>query len=195
MDRDPLFRLLERVVEAFPDSAEDAGRVRALAESRRDCFERTCLPGHLTGSAWITSPDRSVCLLTHHRKLGKWLQLGGHADGEHRVEEVALAEAREESGLAEFVLPRWRGGGLDGQLVPLDVDVHVIPERRRSDGRVEVAHEHHDLRFLLLTDPTEPLVISEESHDLAWVPVEDLERYTDEESVLRLRERARAWPL
>ena len=64
-----------------------------------DCLARTCAPGHLTGSAWIVSPDRRRTLLTHHRKLGKWLQLGGHADGDADLLAVALREAREESGL------------------------------------------------------------------------------------------------
>ncbi|MBK8976675.1 MAG: NUDIX domain-containing protein [Planctomycetes bacterium] len=125
----------------------------------------------------IVSADHRHCLLTHHRKLGRWLQLGGHADGDPRIDEVVLREAREESGMVHFDL--FRPGGA---LVPYDVDVHVIPARGS-----EPAHEHHDLRFLLVAGAGQELVVSDESHDLAWVPIAELERYTDEDSVLRLR--------
>src|ERR1700677_1858721 len=70
-----------------------------LVEARQDCLVRSCMPGHLTGSAWVVSADRGRTLLTRHRKLGKWLQLGGHADGDGDLLAVALREAREESGL------------------------------------------------------------------------------------------------
>ena len=46
-----------------------------------DCFARTCIPGHITGSVWRASHDHTRFLLTHHRKLNRWLQLGGHSDG------------------------------------------------------------------------------------------------------------------
>src|SRR5450631_2620274 len=108
-----------------------------------DCLLRSCLPGHLTGSAWIVSPDGLRVLLTHHLKLGKWLQLGGHADGDSDLLAVAFREAREESGLASLRVLR---PGL------YDVDRHWIPARGGEPG-----HWHHDLRFLLAADPGQPL--------------------------------------
>jgi len=83
-------------------SREEASAVRETVElvtAHPDCLLRSCLPGHVTGSAWIVSPDRSQTLLTLHRKLGKWLQLGGHADGDPNLLAVAMREAVEESGL------------------------------------------------------------------------------------------------
>ena len=71
-----------------------------------------------------------------------------------------------------------------GELVPYDLDVHDIPARKQDP-----LHEHHDVRFLLIAGADQELVVSDESHDLAWVPLEDLERYTDEVSVLRLRDK------
>jgi 8-oxo-dGTP pyrophosphatase MutT (NUDIX family) len=169
--------LLERYLRRYPGEVEVADRVEALCASRADCLQRTCLePGHVTGSAWIVSLDGSRCLLTHHRKLDRWLQLGGHADGETHIESVALREAEEESGISSFLMPPWRG-----ELVPLDLDVHVIPARG-----AEPAHEHHDFRFLLVADASLPIHVSEESHDVRWVDVERLRDFTDEESVLRL---------
>ena len=67
--------------------------------SHPECLWRRCLDGHLTGSAWIVSADRAWTLLTHHHKLDKWLQVGGHADGDgdllrdghsHRAVHLAL---------------------------------------------------------------------------------------------------------
>ena len=137
-----------------------------------DCLLRTCVPGHLTGSAWIVSPARDRVLLTHHRKLDKWLQLGGHADGDPDLAAVALREAREESGLSglRLVSP-----------TVFDLDVHLIPARR-----TDPAHLHYDLRFLIEADPAEPLAISEESTDLAWVERDRVTALNPEESMARM---------
>src|ERR1700742_3290902 len=102
MHRRPLLNMLECYRHAFPAEGDVVDRIVALVEAHANCFERTCRPGHITGAAWIVSADRRHCLLTHHRKLDRWLQLGGHADGQTQIEEVALREAREESGMTEF---------------------------------------------------------------------------------------------
>src|SRR5438477_7803624 len=102
MHRNPVLALLLRhAVRAF-DGHEAAMTHDTIAfiEAHGDCLLRSCVPGHLTGSAWIVSPDRTRTLLTHHHKLDKWLQLGGHADGQSDLLAAALREAREESGLA-----------------------------------------------------------------------------------------------
>lgn len=115
-------------------------------------------------------------------QLGRWLQLGGHADGQTSVEEVALREAREESGMTDFELVT-----IGGALVPIDVDVHEIPARYDAAGRLlEDAHEHHDLRFLLVARREQPIRVSDESHEVAWFTCEEVERLTDEASVLRM---------
>ena len=99
MHRKPLLDLLARYRASHPDEAACADRIRALVETQRDCFERSCFPGHVTASAWLLSPDGRRFLLTHHRKLDQWLQPGGHADGDTDLPRVALREAREETGL------------------------------------------------------------------------------------------------
>jgi 8-oxo-dGTP pyrophosphatase MutT (NUDIX family) len=182
MHRRPLLDILARYRQAFPDEGPVVDRICELVEAHADCFERTCRPGHITAAAWILSPDRRRCLLTHHRKLDRWLQLGGHADGQWSVEEVALREAREESGLNAFeLLP------IDGVLIPLDVDVHEIPPRYDAQGKlVEDAHEHHDIRFLLVARSAQDVTVSDESHDLAWFTPDEVLRRTNEESILRM---------
>ena len=177
MHRRPLNDLLDRYAVAWPDEAGQVARFRAFVAAHDDCLLRSCVPGHITASAWIVSPDARAALLTHHRKLGRWLQLGGHVDGEPRVEFAALREAQEESGMREFTFVPWAGT----ELVPLDLDVHPIPARG-----VEPRHDHWDVRFLLQAAPGQTLVVSSESRDLRWVPLEQLAVYTDEESVLRL---------
>lgn len=143
-----------------------------FVEAEPACFERSCLSGHLTGSAWIVDAGRTRTLLTHHRKLGKWLQLGGHADGETDIKTVAMNEAREESGLTRLAFV---------SEAIYDVDRHWIPERKGVP-----AHWHYDLRFMIEADPAEPFVVSEESHNLAWIEIARMAEHNDEESMLRL---------
>ena len=180
MHRRPLLDLLETHLGRWPEDHLRVDHVRQFVRNHPDCFARRCVEGHVTGSAWIVSADHRQVLLTHHRKLDRWLQLGGHADGDPDLLQVALREAREESGLANFeLLP-----GPDGPR-PLDVDVHVIPARGG-----EPAHLHYDIRFLLLAAPDQRLEISDESHDLRWVPWAEVTRLTDEVSIRRMAARA-----
>jgi 8-oxo-dGTP pyrophosphatase MutT (NUDIX family) len=153
------------------EAAMTADAIRFVA-AHLDHLLRSCVPGHLTGSAWIVSPDRTRTLLTHHHKLDKWLQLGGHADGDGDLLAVALREAREESGLTRL---RVVSTGI------FDFDRHLIPARK-SDPE----HYHYDLRFMIEADPDEPLTISSESKDLAWVPVAEVTTLNPEESMARM---------
>jgi len=188
MNRQPLLALLRRYEAVNPDEGGCVGRVRSLVEAQADCFERTCLPGHVTASAWILSPDRKQVLLTRHRKLGRWLQLGGHADGDPDVLGVALREAREESGMAEFRVICGQGLAGDGEPpLPLDIDVHGIPARG-----AEPAHAHHDIRYLLVAAAGQSLAMSEESTDLAWFDPGDLAALGADASLIRLGRKASA---
>jgi 8-oxo-dGTP pyrophosphatase MutT (NUDIX family) len=178
--RDLLLDLLCRYEARHPDQRERVGFVRDFVSRHGDCFERSCREGHVTGSAWILSPDHRSVLLTRHRKLGRWLQLGGHADGDPDPYRVALREAQEESGMARFErLPT------DSDPIPLDVDVHRIPE---LPG--EASHLHLDVRFLLVAAPGQPLQLSPESHELAWVERDRLQEWIDDESQLRMERHA-----
>lgn len=180
MDLRPLIELLARYAAAWPDEAPLADRFREFVATRPDVLLRSCPPGHITASAWIVDAAGERNLLTHHRKLGRWLQLGGHVDGEIHVERAALREAQEESGMARFVLRRWADA-----LVPLDLDVHAIPAR---PGEPE--HLHWDVRFWLQAEPGQDLAISDESNDLRWFAPDELHAVTQEESVLRLLRKA-----
>lgn len=141
-----------------------------------DCFQRDHLPGHITGSSFIVDETRKFTLLTHHAKLNKWLQPGGHADGEEDILNVALREAKEETGLQNFKL-----------LLPtiFDLDVHLIPARKEFPE-----HYHYDVRFLFEASQKEAMMISEESHDLAWKRVTEIPEITGlNRSMIRLAEK------
>ena len=182
MHRQPLLDQLALYRARHPEEEQVVDSIVDLVSAHRDCFQRSCLPGHVTGSSWIVDAALERGLLTHHRKLARWLQLGGHADGDPDVPAVALREAREESGMQDFdvIVPE------DGCSI-LDVDVHVIP----AFGN-EPAHEHHDIRFLFRAAPGQGLTISSESNDLAWFAWADLGDVGADESVLRLGRKARA---
>jgi len=143
-------------------------------------FDRALAPGHVTASAWIVDPERLRAVLLHHRKLERWLQLGGHVDGDPDVRRSAMREAREESGLRTLRT-------IADEIY--DIDVHRIPAR--GD---EPEHDHYDLRFALEADPREPLVRNEESHDVRWIALTDLETYAIDDSVRRLAAKTGALP-
>jgi 8-oxo-dGTP pyrophosphatase MutT (NUDIX family) len=174
MHRNAVLNLLRKHGARAIDSHESemVAATIAFVEAETECLRRECRPGHLTGSAWIVSPDRTRTLLTHHHKLDKWLQLGGHADGDPDLLAVALREAREESGLANV-------HAVGGEI--FDVDRHWIPARKTEPG-----HDHYDLRFMIEADPNEPLVISSESKDLAWVELARVTTLNAEESMARM---------
>src|SRR5262245_40158989 len=128
---------LERHVPADGKEASDLAEILAFVDGHPDPFDRGISEGHLTGSAIVVSAAGDRVLLLHHRKLGRWLQPGGHAEpGEREGEVVALREAREETGIQGLALH-------PGAPRPLDVDVHPIPARG-----AEPAHRHLDLRYL-----------------------------------------------
>ena len=174
MHRQGLIGLLDDYLGRWPGEEAVVERFREFVGSEERCFERDCWAGHVTGSAWLVNAARTHVLLTHHRKLGRWLQLGGHSDGEPDSLQVALREAGEESGLA--VEP------LSGRI--FDLDVHRIPARR-----ADPAHHHFDVRFTLCADAGQDFVVSGESLDLAWVELTDIAAYTREESMLRMRDK------
>lgn len=163
------------IVRGFvpPDAEQERQRARVLdfvAEHPR-ALHRDDVAGHLTASALVVDHGSGRALLTLHAKLGRWLQLGGHCDGDANLPAVALREASEESGIAALRIdPR-----------PIDVDVHAIPARAG-----EPAHLHLDTRFVVHAPPGAEPVRGPESRALRWFRPDELQEITADESVLRL---------
>ena len=167
-----LGKLLEEYISAYP--VEDAA-IDMLEFFRKDpnCFQKNNQKRHFTGSAWVVSTDRCQVLMTHHKKLNMWLQLGGHADGIDDLISVAIREAKEESGFDNFVLVSEK---------IFDLDIHEIPAI--SEGPI---HLHYDIRFLLEADPKDNrIVVSDESHDVRWIPFDKVVKLNPENSMQRM---------
>ena len=161
MNREELAQELDRYSTADPAEAEALARIRRFVSSPADPFSRDNPEGHVTGSAVVARPDGSAFLLVHHRKLDRWLQPGGHAEeSDASVFDTAVREAREETGISDFVAPIGRR--------IFDVDVHPIPARGRDP-----AHLHFDLRYLLTCRaPHDPSLAEDPERPMLWLPLE-----------------------
>jgi 8-oxo-dGTP pyrophosphatase MutT (NUDIX family) len=185
MHRRELLNLLQRHRTRFMDEAAYIRRAIAFVEQHEDIFYRELWPAHVTGSAWVVSPDRESVLMLHHRKLDQWFQPGGHADGDNDVLRVALRETSEETGVDPAHIRL-----VDDAV--FDVDIHTI----LASGEAP-RHEHIDIRFLVEIDDRLPLPGNDESHDVLWVDFHDISRFNNNRSTYRMvektRELRRAW--
>ncbi|MCG3192679.1 MAG: hypothetical protein DIJKHBIC_01926 [Thermoanaerobaculia bacterium] len=157
-------------------------RIQSLVDCRREqAFDRVSYsPGHITGSAFIVDRDAGTVLLHFHKRLGKWLQMGGHAEGELDPLQTALREGREESGLLDLVL-------LSPEI--LDLDIHEIPGRG-----AEPSHEHFDVRYAFLTGRASEISHrDEESDGIAWFGFEDAVQKMNEPGAARALSRLGCW--
>lgn len=173
--RESLVATLSKYVTQYPEESDFVPRFLELL-TQEGCFQRNHLPGHITGSAWIVNESVTKVLMVQHGSLRRWLQPGGHADGEENVLNTARREAFEETGLSNLTL-------IGTQF--LDIDIHPIPAKHHFP-----AHYHYDVRFLFIGDEKQELRISDESTDLKWIDLHLLGQYSSERSVLRLREKA-----
>jgi 8-oxo-dGTP pyrophosphatase MutT (NUDIX family) len=169
------------------EERDHVDRLEAFVRRQSHCFERTCLEGHVTGSALVTNPAYDRVLLTLHAKLGKWLQLGGHTDGDSNVARSALREAQEESGRSEVqTLAYEKDWGVTPPF-PFDCDIHAIPARLH-----EPEHLHYDVRYLCVLDDRLPLIPTNESKELRWLDLEEAIVLTSERSMLRQFDKLKA---
>lgn len=170
--RDELTQTLKGYHSNFQDELRFVPQFLELLQSPRS-FHRDHLPGHITASAWIVDENKTHTLLVHHAKLNKWLQPGGHADGDENVLNVATREVNEETGVTNLTL-----------FVPgiFDLDIHPIPARKDFPE-----HLHYDIRFAFTVSQQEKLKISDESHDLKWVNLREVPTISQQNpSILRM---------
>ena len=169
---------LHRFDPAAEGRSDDQARFReamlAFAADHPDALVRTCVEGHFTGSAFVVDAVAQRCLLLFHTKLQRWLQPGGHADGDANLAGVALREAEEETGIVGLVVDP----------SPLDLDIHEIPAGK------DAAHLHLDVRFLVVAPPDAVVVGNHESQGLRWVAPDELDTLDLDEGLHRLADAA-----
>ena len=175
--------LLAQLAGYQPADALEAGHYAAflqLLSTPDDAFVRArFVPGHITASLFIVDGEARAILLHHHRRLNRWLQMGGHVEEGETTVEAALREGREESGLQDLQLA---GGGI------LDLDVHPIPS-----GKGEPDHFHFDVRYLAHThDPASIAMDRNESNQLAWIALDDAEARMNEAASARVIRKIRS---
>jgi 8-oxo-dGTP pyrophosphatase MutT (NUDIX family) len=171
-----LARARALVERCGPDDQRD--RILAFLEAHPDALHRSCPDGHLTASALVVDATGDRALLMHHRKLDKWLQMGGHADGDADLAAVALKEAFEESGIDGLTLAN--------RDTPVDLDVHEVRPPH------EPPHLHLDVRFVAVAPAGCVATGNDESHEVRWVDLDDLARTHDEPGMRRLAAAARS---
>jgi 8-oxo-dGTP pyrophosphatase MutT (NUDIX family) len=172
MKRHSLLALLDAYT---PENGEEENMYLDMIEFIRknpDCFKRTLLEGHITASGWVLSADKKSVLLMHHFKLNRWFQPGGHCDGDPDVKSVALKEVWEETGNKDLILAK---EGI------FDIDIHTIPARKDIPE-----HLHYDVRFAFLSDKDQQIAVNSESFDVKWIPVLEVAKYNDSESIMRM---------
>jgi len=156
-----------------PDQVGTCQQMLDLLSDRPDPLSRSERPGHFTGSALVLDEQRERLLVLLHAKLGIWVQPGGHADGDANLAHVALREATEETGMR----------GLSVWNHPIDLDIH------RVDPPREDAHDHHDVRFVVVASRHSVLDPNDESHDQRWVTERELAGLGADRGLRRLARR------
>ena len=173
---DALDAALAAHAAVVPAQAALAAEYRSFLRSEPSVFTRAHLAGHFTGSAFVVSADGERALLLHHAKLQRWLQPGGHADGDVDLARVALREAEEETGLIGLVV----------EADIFDLDRHAIPARG-----AEPEHLHWDVRYVVRCTANETPKINAESKAFAWRRIEELA--ADESLDPSIRRMAAQW--
>jgi 8-oxo-dGTP pyrophosphatase MutT (NUDIX family) len=176
---DPELRASDRLAEAraelvaadvAPGAEPHRRTILDFIDRHDDALHRSCRAGHLTGSALVVDAAGERVVVLHHRKLGRWLQPGGHCDGDANLAAVALREATEETGI----------DGLRVLAVAVDLDVHEVAPP--DDG----PHLHLDVRYLVQAPPGAEPRRNHESNEIRWATLDELTELDLDEGTWRM---------
>ena len=175
MNSNKLLSLLEFYYKNNHKETQVEELITVLTNDPR-CFLRSNYSGHFTASAWILNEKRNKALMMHHKKLDMWLQLGGHADGDCDLLNVARKEAIEESGIKNITL-------INDKI--FDVDIHLVPKFKDQPS-----HKHYDVRFIFeANENDEEINFNQESHKVLWLKLDEIKNYNSEISIRRMIEK------
>ncbi|MBP9779807.1 NUDIX hydrolase [Candidatus Gracilibacteria bacterium] len=175
MNAKSLVETLQKYQERFPLERESCSKTISLLEKYGDdCYENQHWEGHITASMIIINPEKTKTLLMLHKKFNKWLQFGGHSDGDPDTFATALREFHEESGIE--VEPE-----CNGEI--FFVDVHPIS----ADLKGRPSHFHHDIMYLGIIGEDTPFSRQEdEVDDIRWFSLDGIEQYLDSNMMERI---------
>jgi len=160
--------------------SEESGFIPQFLDllKQENCYLRKNTNRHFTSSAWLLNADLTKVVLIHHKKLNKWLQPGGHADGNENLVEVAMKEVREETGIHSFI---------EMKKEIFDLDIHLIPEYRDVKE-----HYHYDARFVFRVSEETKLIRNQETNDVCWTNLSEIKKLTsNNNSILRMVEKTK----
>ncbi len=178
MHRQKVLKLLDDYKTPFMEEMAMVQRAQQFAQLHPNCFDRID-EGHFTGSAWVLNPPRTHTMMLLHAKLNMWLQPGGHADGDSDITRVVMKEISEESGVDIKNIHL-----INEQI--FDVDIHTIPANQH-----EPRHQHFDIRFLVEIDDALDIPGNHESHQIGWVPLEQVPQFNNARSFYRMLQKTR----
>jgi hypothetical protein len=158
-----------------PERIVEADKCIKFVVDDPNCFERSNLDRHFTGSSLIVDDATRKTLLVHHKKYNKWVQAGGHCDGIKDPFFTAWEEAFQETGIKDIrPINPW---------VIADINVEIVP----AYGNV-AKHWHYDIRYVFSANSRDKLIVSDESNDVMWVDAHKLRDFTEEKALIRLVE-------
>lgn len=178
MDRNTIITLIDKYQASRWNDVHSMKTLHFVSQYE-NFWQRENEYGHITASAWVINHTRNKALLTHHKKLNIWVQLGGHIEPEDKDIMCACErELKEESGLSQFRI-------LSRDI--FDIDVHSIP--MNSKGFPE--HFHFDIRFIFEANSNEMINFDqEESNDVQWIYLNEIKKFTTEPSIWRMVEKS-----
>tara|TARA_B110000503_G_C7119509_1_gene401855 strand:- start:140 stop:682 length:543 start_codon:yes stop_codon:yes gene_type:complete len=160
---------LIKQVEAYPENDKNKQQILLFLEQHEDFWTKNNALGQITASCWVLNKDRTKALMTHHKKLDRWLQIGGHLEAEDdSIVDSCIRELKEESGLTQFKL-------LQEEI--FDLDVHDISESKKGVP----AHIHYDIRMIFEEEEDEEIQFDkEESNKIIWMSLSEIEKLNNE---------------
>lgn len=178
MNTAAIIPLLKEYISQYPNEAFGHQTLDFVVQNE-DFWSREHLEGHVTASVWVLNTDKTKALLTHHKALNLWCQLGGHIEAiDETLYDACYRELEEESGLKHHSL-------LSPKI--FDIDIHKIPLSKKGIPE----HYHYDIRLAIIADEMESIQYElEESNVVKWLDFEDIRTKSNEASVLRMIEKS-----